>query len=200
GAATRWKPARRRHVRRLAPRRTPRGSAPRMRSRRPRSSTGATRPRLARSGPQARPVACVLSFAIPVQAELRPSAYTPIRRSCCDGAARRALQALDRVGVDLHPDAPLPQVDAYHEGGAAGVPRLPEPLDAGEHAGHDADAIADADPRHGPRAVGGDDPADGFHLLVRHGMERVPAFAEDAHDAVGAGDAHVGLARGREAE
>src|SRR5438105_2402202 len=80
------------------------------------------------------------------------------------------------------------------------MPRLHEPLDAGEHAGDDADAIPDADPRQGPRAVGGDDPADGFHLLVRHGMERVPALAENAHDAVGAGDAHVRLARGRKAE
>src|SRR5881397_1568014 len=87
-----------------------------------------------------------------------------------------ALETLEHARVQLDPDAPLQQVDAHHEGGATGMPRLHEPLDAGEQAGDDADAIADADPRHGPRAIGGDDAADGFHLLVRHGMERVPAL------------------------
>ncbi|TMA59908.1 MAG: hypothetical protein E6J75_02210 [Deltaproteobacteria bacterium] len=80
------------------------------------------------------------------------------------------------------------------------MPRLHEALDAGEHAGDDADPIADADPGQRPRPLGGDDPADRVHLVVRHGVERVPALAEDAHHAVGAGDTHVGLARGQEAE
>src|SRR5207249_3070508 len=123
----------------------------------------------------------------------------PTFRMCCSAQGRRS-DAFHHSSLDLYRNAALEEIDVHREGGASRVPRPHEPLDASEHSGDDADAIPDAYPRHRPRAVGGDDPADGFHLLVRHRVERVPALAEDAHDAVGAGDAHVRLARGREAE
>src|SRR5207247_8351384 len=108
---------------------------------------------------------------------------------------------LDHLGRHLHRHTALQQVDTHDERRPTPVPELDATLEAFQRPGNDPDAISGPDPRHRTRSVTrADQAADRFHLLVRNRVQRIPAVADDPHDAVRAGDPDVPFAREREAE
>src|SRR5262249_33619189 len=114
---------------------------------------------------------------------------------------RAGSAALEETCFYFHPDTALEQVHVHHERGPPAAAVAHQALEPGERSGHDPDAVADADPRHGACALGlGHQAAHALDLLVGHGLERVPALAEDPHHAVRAGHGHPARARRREAQ
>src|SRR5947199_2581636 len=131
-----------------------------------------------------------------------PSMQNPLCFSTAPGSVSPApSHLLDHLGRHLHRHTALQQVDTHDECRPASVPQLHATLEAFQRSGNDPDAIPGPDPRHRARSVTrADQAADRFHLLVRNRVQRIPALADDPHDAVGAGDPDVPFARGREAE
>src|SRR5438093_6835157 len=140
--------------------------------------------------------------------KLRPSAYKASRakNSRTFSTAPRALNPvpshlLHHLRRHLHRHTALQQVDTHDECRPTPGPELDATLEALQRPGNDPDAIAGPDPRHRARSVTrADQAAHRFHLLVRNRVQRIPALADDPHDAVGAGDPDVPFAREREAE
>src|SRR5205809_4966196 len=140
--------------------------------------------------------------------KLRPSAYKASRakNSRTFSTAPRALNPvpshlLHHLGRHLHRHTALEQVDTHDERRPTPVPELDATLEALQRPGNDPDAIAGPDPRHRARPITRrHEAADRFHLLLRNRVQRIPALADDPHDAVGAGDPDVPFAREREAE
>src|SRR5882724_881348 len=108
---------------------------------------------------------------------------------------------LNHLGRHLHRHTALQQLDTHDERRPTPVPELDATLEAVQRPGNDPDAISGPDPRHRTRPITRrHEAADRFHLLVRNRVQRIPAFADDPDDAVGAGDPDVPFARGCEAE
>src|SRR2546428_13795473 len=79
------------------------------------------------------------------------------------------------------------------------MPALDHTLEVRARPGNDPDAGPGPDP--GPRTrsfTRGEEGTDRLHLVVRNRVQGVPALADDADDAVGADDADIRFARGRE--